>query len=239
MVKLTRAQIRPGVKGVDVTVKSAKGYAGVFSPTWPMVMGYKNGTLTEAQYTEQYMKILGAVSVEAWRWLYAQAVNGEVVLLCYCRDVGRPGTTSILSHPPHHSIRCGEVSEGVQQRSVLTPNLGQCSKTTIRTRKGSRMTKKHRTYSPEFKAHAVLAVISGSKTAAELCREQQIKPDLLSKWKRRFSTTRQKSSSATTGLIHSRPHRRVGAAGGPVDTGTGGGKKASTLLRPAAHNDDR
>jgi uncharacterized protein YeaO (DUF488 family) len=86
MVKLTRAQIRPGVKGVDVTVKSAKGFARSFAPSWTMVMGYKNGTLTEAQYTEQYMKMLDAVSVEAWRWLYAQAVNGEVVLLCYCRD---------------------------------------------------------------------------------------------------------------------------------------------------------
>ena len=91
MVKLTRAQIRPGVKGVDVTVKSAKGFARSFVPTWSMVMGYKNGTLTEAQYTEQYMKILDAVSVEAWRWLYAQAVNGEVVLLCYCRDVDAQG----------------------------------------------------------------------------------------------------------------------------------------------------
>ena len=70
MVKLTRAQIRPGVKGVDVTVKSAVGFARSFTPSWSMVMGYKNGTLTEAQYTEQYMKILGAVSVEAWRWLY-------------------------------------------------------------------------------------------------------------------------------------------------------------------------
>ena len=87
MVKLTRAQIRPGVKGVDVTVKSSKGFARAFSPTWSMVMGYKNGTLTEAQYTEQYLKILGAVSVEAWRWLYAQAAEGgEVVLLCFCRD---------------------------------------------------------------------------------------------------------------------------------------------------------
>ena len=91
MVKLTRAQIRPGVKGVDVTVKSAKGYARSFAPSWRMVMGYKNGTLTEAQYTEQYMKILDAVSVEAWRWLYAQAVDGEVVLLCYCRDVDAQG----------------------------------------------------------------------------------------------------------------------------------------------------
>ena len=91
MVKLTRAQIRPGVKGVDVTIKSSKGFARAFSPTWPMVMGYKNGTLTEAQYTEQYMKILDAVSVEAWRWLYAQAVDGEVVLLCYCRDKDASG----------------------------------------------------------------------------------------------------------------------------------------------------
>ena len=86
MVKLTRAQIRPGVEGVDVTVKSAKGFARSFAPGWNMVMGYKRGMFTEAQYTERYMKILDAVSVEAWRWLYAQAVNGEVTLLCYCRD---------------------------------------------------------------------------------------------------------------------------------------------------------
>jgi hypothetical protein len=86
MVKLTRAQIRPGVRGVDVSVKSAKGFARSFASTWKMVMGYKNGTLTEAQYTEQYKTILGAVSVEARRWLYAQAMNYEVILLCYCRD---------------------------------------------------------------------------------------------------------------------------------------------------------
>ena len=91
MVKLTRAQIRPGVKGVDVSVKSSKGFARSFAPNWAMVMGYKNGTLTEAQYTERYMKILDAVSVEAWRWLYAQAVNGEIVLLCYCRDLDAQG----------------------------------------------------------------------------------------------------------------------------------------------------
>ena len=86
MVKLSRAQIRPGVRDVDVTVQSAVGFARSFAPNWSMVMGYKNGTLTEAQYTEQYMKILNDVSVGAWRWLYAQAVNGEVVLLCFCRD---------------------------------------------------------------------------------------------------------------------------------------------------------
>ncbi len=113
MVKLTRAQIRPGVKGVDVTVKSAKGYARAFSPTWQMVMGYNNGTLTEAQYTEQYMKILGAVSVEAWRWLYAQAVNGEVVLLCYCA-----WTRTVLPYASDHTICRREVPEGVQPKVI-------------------------------------------------------------------------------------------------------------------------
>ena len=83
-VKLTRAQFRPGVRGVDVTIKSAVGFARSLGPTWKIVMGYKNETLTEAQYTEQYMKILGAVSVEAWRWLYAQATvrwRGRSVVL--------------------------------------------------------------------------------------------------------------------------------------------------------------
>src|SRR5512139_1217367 len=99
MVKLTRAQIRPGVRGVDVIVKSSRGFARAFSPTWPMVMGYKNGMLTEAQYTEQYLKILDAVSVEAWRWLYAQAAGGgEVTLLCYCRDEWFCHTRKIIQY---------------------------------------------------------------------------------------------------------------------------------------------
>lgn len=72
---------------MDVTVKSAVGCARSFAPAWRMVMGYKNRTLAEAQYIEQHMKILGAVSVEARCWLHAQAAEGgEVVLLCYCRD---------------------------------------------------------------------------------------------------------------------------------------------------------
>ena len=45
---------------------------------------------------------------------------------------------------------------------------------------------KHRTFTPEFKAQVVLEVIRGAKTAAEICREHQIKPDLFSKWKSQF-----------------------------------------------------
>lgn len=43
-----------------------------------------------------------------------------------------------------------------------------------------------RQFSPEFKAQVVLSVVSGEKTAAEVCRAHQIKPDLFSKWKAQF-----------------------------------------------------
>src|SRR3972149_5048946 len=43
-----------------------------------------------------------------------------------------------------------------------------------------------RQFSPEFKAQVVLEVVSGAKSAAEVCREYRLKPDLFSKWKSQF-----------------------------------------------------
>ena len=45
---------------------------------------------------------------------------------------------------------------------------------------------KHRTFSPEFKARRVLEVLTGSKRAAAICREHNLKPQLLSEWKATF-----------------------------------------------------
>jgi transposase len=45
---------------------------------------------------------------------------------------------------------------------------------------------KRRNFSAEFKAKVVLELISGAKSAAELCREYELKPDLLSHWKSQF-----------------------------------------------------
>lgn len=45
---------------------------------------------------------------------------------------------------------------------------------------------KHRQFPPEFKAKAVLEIIGGQKTAADICREHSLKPDLVSKWKTQF-----------------------------------------------------
>jgi transposase len=43
-----------------------------------------------------------------------------------------------------------------------------------------------RAFSAEFKARVVLEVLSGAKTAAEVCREHQIKPQLFASWKAQF-----------------------------------------------------
>ena len=45
-----------------------------------------------------------------------------------------------------------------------------------------------RQFTAEFKAQRVLEVVSGRKTAAAVCREHQLKPDLLTRWKADFVT---------------------------------------------------
>lgn len=46
--------------------------------------------------------------------------------------------------------------------------------------------KKHRTFSAEFKAETVLALLSGQKSAAQICRELELSPTLLNNWKDTF-----------------------------------------------------
>ena len=48
------------------------------------------------------------------------------------------------------------------------------------------MRRKRRCFSPEFKAELVLAVLSGTKTQAEMCREHQLQPHLFAHWKATF-----------------------------------------------------
>jgi uncharacterized protein YeaO (DUF488 family) len=86
MVKLRRAQISGRVPGVDVTVKLARPEAKAFAPTWGMVMDYKNGATTMAQYTVAYQLIVDQVTREQAEWLHSKSINSTVTLLCYCRD---------------------------------------------------------------------------------------------------------------------------------------------------------
>lgn len=48
------------------------------------------------------------------------------------------------------------------------------------------MARTRRNFDAEVKAKIVLEIISGSKSAAEVCREYNLKPDLVSRWKNQF-----------------------------------------------------
>lgn len=47
-------------------------------------------------------------------------------------------------------------------------------------------TRARRQFSAEFKAQVVLEMLTGRKSTAALCREYQLKPDLLSRWRADF-----------------------------------------------------
>ncbi len=48
--------------------------------------------------------------------------------------------------------------------------------------------RKNRSYKPQQKAQAVLQVLSGTKSAAQVCRDLSINENLLSRWKQQLLT---------------------------------------------------
>ncbi|MFM9481282.1 hypothetical protein, partial [Streptomyces scabiei] len=88
MVTISRAQISiprfDDCGYVDVTIKSSTGTAKLFAPTWDMVMGHKNGSLSDLDYITQYLQILDSIEKDTWEWLACQAINNQLVVMCYC-----------------------------------------------------------------------------------------------------------------------------------------------------------
>jgi transposase-like protein len=48
------------------------------------------------------------------------------------------------------------------------------------------MVKKRRSFTPDFKFQIVLELLTGTKSAAQLCREHQISETSLSRWRQHF-----------------------------------------------------
>ena len=48
------------------------------------------------------------------------------------------------------------------------------------------MAKKRRTFAPDFKFQVVLELLTGEKSAAQLCREHQLSETSLSRWRQQF-----------------------------------------------------
>jgi transposase len=45
---------------------------------------------------------------------------------------------------------------------------------------------KHRTFKPEFKARVILQILTGEKSAAQICREYRLSDQLIANWKKQF-----------------------------------------------------
>jgi transposase len=99
---------------------------------------------------------------------------------------------------------------------------------------------KHRSFTADFKAQIVLEVISGSRSAAEICRQHELKPQLLSTWKSELVDNAAKvfqrdeqQSGAQTRIAEL--ERLVGRLTLELEVA----KKASNLLSAASHRNGR
>jgi len=69
-----------GIDRQDITIKSGNK---AFSPTWGMVMGYKNKLITEEQYTIQYLQMLDeSLRKNKSEWDKLLSMD-EVTFVCY------------------------------------------------------------------------------------------------------------------------------------------------------------
>jgi hypothetical protein len=65
----------------DTTVKTKKSF---LMPAWDIVLGHKNGTVSDAEYVEVYLKILlASLQSRKSEWL-AMLKQNEIVLTCFC-----------------------------------------------------------------------------------------------------------------------------------------------------------
>ena len=71
-----------GIPLIDSTVKSGKPW---LAPLWDMVMGHKNGTLSNEAYTTQYnAMMLKSMRDNPQEWSELIAMD-EVAIACYCQ----------------------------------------------------------------------------------------------------------------------------------------------------------
>ena len=72
-----------GPNRIDITVKGQHPDWKYFAPTWDMVKGVKNGTLSEEEYIRIYLDIIVGVHTSIWDKLLQYE---EIVLVCFCPE---------------------------------------------------------------------------------------------------------------------------------------------------------
>jgi transposase len=99
---------------------------------------------------------------------------------------------------------------------------------------------KHRTFTPDFKAQVVLEVLCGSRSAAEVCRQHELKPQLLSLWKSELVNNAGKVFQRDEQQDHSQARiAELEQLVGRLTLELEVAKKASGLLSAASHRNGR
>jgi len=87
-----------GPDRVDITVKGQDIDWKPFAPSWDMVMGVKNKTLTEQRYVEMYLRILNNVPVATLDRLLQME---EATFVCFCAQNAFCHRNILVRHLQH------------------------------------------------------------------------------------------------------------------------------------------
>lgn len=119
MSKVTLTRSPMNSIGLDITVKSAKGSARLLAPTWTLVMGLKEGKITQEQYTAHYYKIL---EMNLDQYIVDSLAKKDRNFKCYCANGEFCHTylliNYLISKYPHQFQTTPEIQLTLQQLNI-------------------------------------------------------------------------------------------------------------------------
>jgi len=83
--KYARGTIYRTSIGGRYSMDAYKGIACLY-PSWPMVMGHKNHTVSDESYCEQYEALMQQRWPAVEAWLKGLRTDTDITLLCYCPE---------------------------------------------------------------------------------------------------------------------------------------------------------
>lgn len=75
------------IKIIDITAKSGGKPWIIFAPTWNIISDYKDGRITEQEYTDRYYNLMRnryKTNRDTFQELISRAICSDVALACYC-----------------------------------------------------------------------------------------------------------------------------------------------------------
>jgi uncharacterized protein YeaO (DUF488 family) len=86
MLKIYSAQYNyKGKDRLDITAKGQDPIGKIFAPPWNLVMGYKDGSISQEEYNKRYNHLLAESYLENTSILAELFSREEVTLVCFCK----------------------------------------------------------------------------------------------------------------------------------------------------------